>query len=103
MKALLIALCLSVLCGCANINGRILGNDPIEDHYQYTIESIAFCSFITYPQVMAPGPSEFEWINCLTIPIGACCFIIDVPLEAVCDTICYPYDSYVIRKRYEIK
>ena len=38
------------------------------------------------------------WQNILTIPIGCICFV-DVALEGVVDTICYPYDKCVADER----
>lgn len=96
MKKLLLSMALLATCGCATINRRVLNNNPITETYQCTGESIAMCTFITVPQIVNPGPFEWQWLNLVTVPIGACCFIVDVPIEAVCDTICYPHDKYCI-------
>ena len=37
------------------------------------------------------------WQNIFTIPVGCICFV-DVALEGVVDTICYPYDAYANNK-----
>ena len=104
MKVILATLCLTFLCGCVNIGNRVFGDGPVgRDTYFSTQEAIAFCTFITVPQVMSPDSFEFHWINIITIPVGACCFIVDVPLEFVCDTICYPYDKYVNYKATKAK
>ena len=97
MKKLLLALCLLATCGCVTISNRVLDYEPISDPYQCTCESVVWCTFIMFPQVVAPDPFEFQWVNIVSAPIGACCFIIDVPLEAVCDTLCYPHDVYCIK------
>lgn len=97
MKKLLLALCLLATCGCATIRNRIIDYKPINDTYQCTCESVAWCTFIMFPQVAAPNSFEFQWMNIVSVPIGACCFIIDVPLEAICDTLYYPHDVYCIK------
>ena len=34
------------------------------------------------------------WQNIFTIPVGCLCFV-DVALEGVVDTVCWPWDSYI--------
>ena len=96
MKKLLLALAMLSTCGCATITTRIMGGETITDTYQCTMEGIAWCSFITVPQVLNPGPMEWHWLNIVSVPVGVCCFVVDVPIEFVCDTLCYPYDKYCI-------
>ena len=98
MKALLTACCLALLCGCATINNRVVDNHVMEP-YSCTCEAVAMCSFIMFPQIMSPGPSQLYWLNLVSVPVGACCFIVDVPLEAVCDTICYPFDKHRLNQK----
>ena len=100
MKKLLSILGLACLCGCANIHGRLI--DQSGGHlepYECTQDAIIFCTFITVPQVI--GPEKFEWhaLNIITVPAGLCCFIVDVPLEFICDTLCWPYDKYQTSKK----
>ena len=100
MKAILAILFATLLCGCANIHARLI--DQSGGHlepYECTQNAIVFCTFITVPQVV--GPEKFEWhaLNIITVPIGICCFIVDIPLEVICDTICYPYDKYMMNKK----
>ena len=100
MKKLLSILCMACLCGCANIQARLV--DQSGGHvepYGCTQIAATFCTVIALPQVMSPG--DFEWyaINILTVPAGLCCFVVDVPLEFVCDTVCLPYDWYVNREK----
>ena len=101
MKSILIACCLSLFCGCATINNRILGNNTITETYQCTSEGIAWCTFVTFPQIIAAKQLEFQWANIVSVPIGVCCFIVDIPIEFVCDTICWPYDKYMTTKYYK--
>ena len=96
MKKLLLAMSLLTACGCATISDRILDHEPIIETYQCTREGIVWCTFITFPQVLNQGPMEFYWLNLVTVPVGAVCFVVDIPLEFVCDTICYPHDKYCI-------
>lgn len=102
MKQLILALLASCLCGCANIHGRLIDQSGgHREPYECTQNAVAFCTFITVPQVL--GPEKFEWhaLNIVTVPIGLCCFIIDVPLGFVCDTLCWPYDYYQTSKKKE--
>ena len=102
MKSILVTCCLALLCGCCNINYRLLGGTPdVIKPYECTSEAIAGCTFITVPQIVNPGPLELCWLNVVTIPIGVCCFVVDIPLELICDTICWPYDKYMTIKHYK--
>ena len=104
MKQLILALLTTCLCGCATINNRVFNESlysPFTEPYQSTSEAVAGCTFITVPQIVNPGPLELCWLNVVSIPIGVCCFIVDVPLEAVCDTIWYPFDRWYINKKKE--
>ena len=104
MKRFILALSLVAICGCATINNRVFHENPTAlEPYQCTSEAIAGCTFITVPQIVNPGPLELQWLNIVTIPIGVCCFIVDVPLEFICDTICYPYDKYQTNKKNKAK
>ena len=107
MKAALILCCLTLIFGCANINNRVFCesfNAPFTDPYQSTGEAIAGCTFITVPQIVNPDPLELMWINAVTIPVGICCFVVDIPLEVICDTVCYPFDKYwSIKPEKEVK
>ena len=100
MKKLLLLLGLTFLCGCANIHGRFIDNSGGHlEPYECTELAIVFCTFISVPQVV--GPEKFEWraLNIITVPVGLCCFIVDVPLDFVCDTLCWPYDKYQTSKK----
>ena len=95
MRSILALCCLALLCGCCNINYRLLGGTPdAVKPYECTSETIAGCTFITVPQIVNPDPLELMWINAVTIPVGICCFVVDIPLEVICDTVCYPFDKY---------
>lgn len=96
MKKLLAILGAVCLCGCATINDRVLNNCDITDTYQCTQEGIAFCTFVTVPQIMMCDKGQFQWdaMNIFTVPVGVCCFVVDIPLEFVFDTLCWPYDKY---------
>ena len=104
MKTLLAACCVALLAGCATVNNRVFNESiysPYTEPYQSTSEAIAGCTFITVPQIVNPGPLEWTWLNIISVPVGACCFIVDVPLEAVSDTLWYPFDKYQENKRKE--
>ena len=104
MKKLMLVTLSACLCGCANINNRVFNESlysPFTEPYQSTSEAVAGCTFITVPQIVNPGPIQWTWLNLISVPIGACCFIVDVPLEAVCDTIWYPFDKWYVDKKKE--
>ena len=100
MKKLLAVLGIACcLCGCMNINARICdkGGATIEPYF-CTVSAAEMCYIIAIPQTMAPERHGFMALNILSIPLGLCCFVVDVPLEAVCDTLCLPYDWYQTSK-----
>ena len=96
MKKLLAIIGLVCLCGCMNFNARVRDkSNAVIEPYSCTAAACSFCYVIAVPQVMADTAGcEFEAMNIITIPIGLCCFAVDVPLELVCDTVCLPYDVY---------
>lgn len=100
MKKLLSILCMACLCGCANIHARFI--DKSGGHvepYFCTGTAATLCTVVAFPQLMSPGGFEWDPINFLSVPVGLCCFVVDVPLEFVCDTVCLPYDWYQNREK----
>lgn len=95
MKRLILTLSLALLCGCATIQTRIVeGHVTIDEPYFCTCTAASMCTFIMFTQVLSPEKFEWHWLNIVTVPVGACCFIVDVPFEAVFDTLFYPFDKY---------
>lgn len=92
-------LVVGLLSGCMNLYTRCPFTDKkIEDTYQSTQETFALSYVVMFPQVLPMNESDgLVWQNIFTIPVGCLCFV-DVALEGVVDTICWPYDSHVSKK-----
>ena len=76
-----------------NLYTRCPGTDGrIEDTYQCTKEMFSWSCVVAFPHVLSPDrDGGFEWLNLLTVPLGVVVFVDDC-CEAVCDTVCYPFD-----------
>ena len=98
MKKLICLILLAATCGCVNLYTRCPGTDKeIVDTYQCTQEMIAWTCIIAWPQAMSPDCSDkFYPINVITIPL-AIIPAADTCLEAVVDTVFYPYDYYTTK------
>lgn len=98
MKKFICLILLAATCGCMNLYTRCPGTDKeITTTYQSTQEMIAWTCFVAWPQVMSPDASdEFHAINLVSIPL-AIIPAADTCLEAVVDTVCYPYDYYTTK------
>ena len=97
MKKLACVLLLAVTCGCMNLYTRCPGTDKqIYTTYQCTQEMWGWTIITAFPQVMAPRAEGFMAINLISIPL-AIIPAADTCLEAVVDTVCYPYDYYTTK------
>ena len=94
MKRIIAILGACLLSGCMTTALRVIDRTGHPEPYQCTEQAFIFCTYISVPQVI--GPEKFEWVplNIVTVPIGLCCFVVDVPFEFVFDTLCYPMDKY---------
>ena len=92
MKKLVLLCMLTALCGCMNLYTRCPGTDKtIYTTYQCTQEMWSWTEIVAFPQMLAPDGVGLMWINLITVPI-ALIPAADTCLEAVVDTVCYPYD-----------
>lgn len=85
--------CVLLACsGCMNLYTRCPGTDKeIYTTYQCTQEMWGWTIITAFPQVMAPDAEGLMAINLISIPL-AIIPAADTCLEAVVDTVCYPYD-----------
>lgn len=83
--------------GCVNCYTRFpTTSATIQAPYQCTKEAAALSYIVMFPQIMADsGHKGIVWANMISIPLGCVCMC-DVPLEAVLDTICIPYDMLLM-------
>lgn len=94
MRKFFLVCLITVFTGCMNLCTRCPGTSGrIKDTYQCTKEMADWTLIVAFPQVLAiEGDRGFSWYNLLTIPLSAIVFVDDC-CEAVCDTICYPFDN----------
>ena len=100
-RTLLAFVLASFLSGCMNLYTRCPGTPPrIEDTYQSTCSTAGMSYVVMFPQViMSTGNNEVLYPeNIISIPLGCICFV-DVALEAVIDTVCYPADAMLRNNR----
>ena len=92
MKKLVLLPIFSTFLGCMNLYTRCPGTDKtIYTTYQCTQEMWSWTEIVAFPQMLAPDGVGLMWINLITFPM-ALIPAADTCLEAVVDTVCYPYD-----------
>ena len=99
MKKLVCILLLAATCGCMNLYTRCPGTDKeITTTYQSTYEMSCWTLIVAFPQALdlSDTYNGWQWFNCLTVPL-AIIPAADTCLEAVVDTVCYPYDYYTTK------
>ena len=89
-----------MLAGCVNAYVRCPGTEPkIDKTYKSTEASASMVYVIMFPQIAMPSRRNALILeNAISIPIGCLCFI-DVAVEGVVDTACYPIDKVLSNRR----
>lgn len=99
----LLLLALLACCGCMNLYTRCPGTDKtIYTTYQCTQEMWGWTIITAFPQALAPDAVGYMWINIITVPL-AIIPAADTCLEAVVDTVCYPYDYSVTKGKAKVR
>ena len=93
---------LLLLSGCMNLYLRTpLSDETITNTYQPTYYATIVTYVTMFPQCISPAASDHDaWMveNFITVPIG-CVVGLDIPFDFVIDTILYPVDYFMVKKK----
>lgn len=102
MKKITFALLACILLsGCMNLYVRCPGtSSKICTTYQSTQGACALSYVVMFPQVIGSMSNSLHLCpeNIITVPLGCLCFV-DVPCEAVLDTVFFPVDWMIVDSR----
>ena len=105
LGGLITGLLFSLLGGCVNLYTRAPMTDlRVDECYQSTEIAGVATIVLSFPQMMtlSGGSSGLELYNILTVPFLGLPCLVDTACEAVIDTVCYPADYYIAKKRHDM-